>query len=240
MEETYNITGIIISRHAWRENDSRVILYSRERGKLELVARGTKKIKSKLAGHLEPINLVDMMVIKGRQYDYVGTCLSADCFLSIKEDLDRSLIAGLATANLGKLIKDNEPEPEIYDLILDFFRALNNLKLGSDQSALLYDYFKMKILSQLGYSPELYDCIVCHAKILANNKTKFSDLDGGLICGKCHASGQGRELTISDDCIKLLRIVLKENIAKLMRIKLEKKLAVETALIIDSFWQAHS
>ena len=57
MDETYNFEAIVLNRYAFRESDSRVILYSREKGKLELVARGTKKIKSKIS-YIELLNLL--------------------------------------------------------------------------------------------------------------------------------------------------------------------------------------
>ena len=43
MEETFYTRAIILKRSPWRENDSKVTVYSLERGRLELVARGTKK-----------------------------------------------------------------------------------------------------------------------------------------------------------------------------------------------------
>lgn len=43
MEETFYTGAIILKRSPWRENDSKVIVYSLEKGKLELVARGTKR-----------------------------------------------------------------------------------------------------------------------------------------------------------------------------------------------------
>ncbi|MFH1822239.1 MAG: recombination protein O N-terminal domain-containing protein [Patescibacteria group bacterium] len=43
MEETYTTKAIVLNRQPFRENDSRVVVYSFEQGKMELVARGTKK-----------------------------------------------------------------------------------------------------------------------------------------------------------------------------------------------------
>ena len=69
MEETFNTKAIILKREPFWEADTRVVVYSLEKGKLHLIARGTKKISSKLAGHLEPMNFVDLMVVRGKQFD---------------------------------------------------------------------------------------------------------------------------------------------------------------------------
>ncbi len=105
MEATYQIKAIILNRMAFSEDDTKVIIYSQTKGKLELVARGTKKIKSKLAGHVEPITLSDLMVVHGRQYDYVGNAVTQKSFANVKSDLDKLMIVGRIISIFNKIIK---------------------------------------------------------------------------------------------------------------------------------------
>ena len=100
MEETYNTTAIITNNEPYREHDSKITAYTIDRGKLELIARGTKKIKSKLAGHLEPASLVNLMVVHGKQYDYTGFADSQNLYINIKNNYDKILICGLVFQNL--------------------------------------------------------------------------------------------------------------------------------------------
>ena len=84
MEVSQKSKAIILKREAFLENNSRVFIYSQNFGKLDLVARGTQKISSKLAGHIEPLNLCEIMIIKGKQYNYLGSALCENSFLNIK------------------------------------------------------------------------------------------------------------------------------------------------------------
>lgn len=231
MEETYNTTAIVLKNQPYRENDSRVILYSVDKGKLELVARGTKKIKSKLAGHLEPITLVNLMVIRGRQYDYVGTANNIKAYRNIKDDWEKINMAGRAIGVFDKLIKNDEADQEMYIFLEKFFDLLNQ---GIPAAELFYIAYLLKLLSMLGYQPELYQCQKCKKKILANNKSKFNIINGGLVCSGCF-SGCREELTISDNCIKLLRLIIKTDMAEVKKIKAENKLFKEANSLVSSF-----
>src|SRR3989338_3832961 len=131
MEETYNLTAIILNRRPFSENDGRVAVYSGERGKLELTVRGLKKIKSKLAGHLEPITLASIMAVRGRQYDYVGAAVSEDCYFNIKSDLDKLAAAGEAIRIFNKIIKTGQADAEIFELLKNFFNVLENNAKGA-------------------------------------------------------------------------------------------------------------
>jgi DNA repair protein RecO (recombination protein O) len=201
---------------------------------LELVARGTKKIKSKLAGHLEPASLINLMVVRGKQYDYAGFADGQNLYANIKNDYEKILICGQAFNYFNKLIKIGEYDEDVFYLLKDFLESLNSQKIIKAEKNLCYYFFIFKLLSLLGYTPELYNCIVCKTKILANNKTKFAINQGGLICEKCQ-NKQDEASAISDNCVKMLRLILESDFDKLNKIKITDSLEKELSLIIESY-----
>lgn len=235
MEETYCTKTIILGRTAFREHDSKVIVYSLDKGKLDLVARGAKKIKSKLAAHLEPLNLTEIMVVRGKQFDYIGAASSQNCFRSIKEDLAKLVVAGKAINIFNKLVKAEEVDKEIFSLLKEFLEILDSrdLKINNGLEA---DFFNLKLLTQLGYKPELYNCVICNNKITPN-KNSFDLAKGGLICNRCLNNKKDNILTISDNCIKILRVVVKSNFSQLSNLKIDSKLEEEVKNVISSFYQ---
>ncbi len=234
MEETYNTIAIITNNEPYREHDSKITAYTVDRGKLELVARGTKKIKSKLAGHLEPASLVNLMVVRGKQYDYTGFADSRDLYANIKDDFDKILICGQVFREFNKLIKTGESDEAVFGLLKYFLDVLNNLKDASAENNLLYNFFIFKLLSLLGYAPELRSCAACASKISAGNQIKFSASQGGLLCGFCRDKNN-QALTISDNCVKILRIVLEADFSQLIKIKIDQKLAKEIGIVIEDY-----
>ena len=59
----YTARGIILKREDFREWDERVFLYTREFGKMSVVAKGTKRIEAKLRGNLDIFNFVDIILL---------------------------------------------------------------------------------------------------------------------------------------------------------------------------------
>jgi DNA repair protein RecO (recombination protein O) len=236
MEATYQTKAIILSRQPFRENDCRIIAYSRDRGKIDLVARGTKKISSKLAGHLEPFNLSNLMVARGRQYDYIGAAISQNCYYNIKSDSEKTACAGQAANIFNKLIKPGERGERLFGLLLDFLETLNKNQLSIISYQLFYHFFTLNMLAELGYRPELYKCVICGNKILPDGN-QFDFLKGGLVCAICQKNNKNKQvLPISADCIKVLRLAIESDLNKLIKLKISDKLIKEINNIIGSFY----
>jgi len=232
MDETYLTKAIILDRQDWREYDSKLTLYSPAKGKIILVARGVKKLKSKLAGHLEPISLSQIMAIRGRQVDYIGSAVNIECFVGIKSDLDKINAAGDAIRIFNNIIKEGEADESIFNLLTEFLKILD--KAGKNYQLLKY-FFILKLMSQLGYKPELYNCLKCKKRVSpANNYFDLSK--GGLICQECNNNDNKKEiLAISSDGIKVLRLAVQSYLNKMTKLKIYNKLKNEVKNIISSF-----
>ena len=233
MEDTYNIKAIVLDRKSCAESDSRVVVYSREAGKLELMARGAKKIKSKLAGHLEPFNLTDIMAVHGKKYDYVGGASSQNCYSGIKNDLAKLAQAGRSVKNINDLIKPGLADEKIFDLIISYFDALEKSKKGCGT---ISSIFMLNFLSYLGQKPELTACLVCAGKIKPG-KNKFNLARGGLVCPVCADLKAAHQAIISDNAIKLLKLALRCNFKEFIKIKIDQKTEKEFEKIIELFFQ---
>ena len=68
---TYKTRGIIIKRSNYSEADRILTIYTEKLGKIRVNAKGIRKIKSKLAGSLEPFCLTDFVIAEGRNLDIV-------------------------------------------------------------------------------------------------------------------------------------------------------------------------
>ncbi|MFH1427545.1 MAG: DNA repair protein RecO [Patescibacteria group bacterium] len=232
MEETYTTKAIVLNRQPFRENDSRVVVYSFELGKMDLVARGTKKTLSKLAGLVEPISLIKTMVIKGRQYDYIGNVVSLESYYNIKNDFNKLLSAGQAIRIFNQLIKENLADEKVFLLLIDFLNIINYSQPPEVNYNLISSYYNLKLLVCLGYQPELYYCLKCKKKIEPDSN-RFDYANGGIICYKCGKINNS--LTISENCIKVLRLVLDNNLDYCLKLKINNQTEKEVNTTIKYF-----
>ncbi|MDD5527854.1 MAG: DNA repair protein RecO [Patescibacteria group bacterium] len=153
MESTFNTRAIILNRLDFRENDSRIVCYSEDKGKLELIARGAKKVKSKLSGHIESLTLSRLMVVVGKDINYVGTAAGENFFPEIKNDLEKLKLAGLALSLVEKMTRESEigGSAEIFNL-LKFF--LENLESNNPAAMLpeFFSTFEKELAAIIGFS----------------------------------------------------------------------------------------
>ena len=159
MEVTYRTKAIILDRQNCAEADSRVVVYSFDYGKLELTARGTAKLLSKMVGHLEPFNIVDLMVIRGRGADYAGAVTSLVSVNLLKQDLHKISSAGYVCGLTKQLIKTGEAESRIFNLLGQYLVWLNAVQAPASYYGALSRLVGWKILVYLGLVPARYKWI---------------------------------------------------------------------------------
>jgi DNA repair protein RecO len=177
------------------------------------------------------------MVVRGKRWDYIGSAVSQESFLEIKNDLDKVQAAGEACKIFSRQIKSGEVDKNLYNLLCDFFNILNKLSVKPEKSQLLLHFFILKFLVILGFQPELYKCIDDN-KPIKPGENCFNLSKGGLVCGQCPRDKY--HLTISDNTIKILRLVINDNFEKLNKLNTNNKTENETKNIIRTFYQYQS
>jgi DNA repair protein RecO (recombination protein O) len=242
MDETKHSQAIILNRSAYRESDSLVTVYTKNFGKLPLVARGTKKIKSKLAGHLEPMSLADILIIKGKGFDYVGSALTTNAFINLKDNLNKIYYAGRVINWFSRLVKDGQPDERLFYLLSRWLEVLDNYpteEFSKEDGELFFAFFGLKLMAELGYKPEMHECINCREKVALKN--------GGIVCASClekERQSQGISaaeiLTVSDNCIKLMRFIMDNKLDTAKKLKLDKRVIKELSVLIANFLNFHS
>jgi len=246
MDETKNTPALILNRQDYKENDSLVTVYTPYLGKLALVARGTKKLSSKLAGHIEPLTLADLMIIKGKGFDYIGSAITRATYSGIREDLNKLYYAGRAVNLFNRLTRENQGDERLFFLLETWLEILNNFYFFQRENGeLALIFFTIKFLADLGYKPEIYHCLECFKEIRPG-KNYFNLLSGGLICGDCFEKNRllrdpsGTELlTISDNCIKLMRFMANNRFKSVEKLKIDNKILKEFSDLLDKFILFH-
>lgn len=143
--------SIVLSRRDFREFDQMISVYTKEKGKLNLLARGVKKIISKNSAHLEPFSLVEIEVVPGKEIDHLTKVVPVNYFSNIRADLQKSLAAGFVVSTTDKVIHTHEPDKRIFDLLVDWLQSLNLSIFQSSNLTPSIDGYIIKLLTCLGY-----------------------------------------------------------------------------------------
>lgn len=177
MSATVTDSAIILSRVPWREADKRVVFFTRNHGKIDGVAVGAHKIKSKLAGHLEPLRAVDVMVAEGRQGYKIAQCMTYHNFVDVEPDISRVRCMGILVRFVKHVTEFGHSDPELYDML---FRGLA-LMQATEISELEGNFGQslMNLAVHFGYAPTFDHCMLCRSE---ENLSRFSPEHGGMIC----------------------------------------------------------
>ncbi len=143
--------AIVLSRTDYGEADRILTLLTPDQGKLRLMAKGVRRIKSKLAGGIELFSVSTITFIKGR--GEIGTLVSARLdkhYGHIVDDLDRTMFGYELTKELHKITED-EPEPEYFGLMNQVFEALDE----ATPLELIRFWFSAQLLRLGGHAPNL-------------------------------------------------------------------------------------
>lgn len=155
MPETYSTPAISLRCRPWREHDLLAEVYTLERGKISLMLRGGRRFTSKLAAHLEPLTLLELMVVSGKGMPSAASASSRNCYPLLKSDFEKISAAGWAIGHFNRLIKDELRDDTLFHLLSDFFALLNEAKAEVEWYRWFSKIFLALVLDHLGYGKAL-------------------------------------------------------------------------------------
>lgn len=212
----YRTLGFILKKNDRGEADRIFTIYTEDFGKLELLAKGERKIASKLRGGLELFFLSEIEFIQGKNYKTLTDAILIDSFKNLRKDLKVLGVLCKISEVFDALVKEAEPDKKIWDLLSEVFKKLSDIK-----PEIVYYYFFWNFLSSLGYHPEMYHCALCQKKLSPEN-IYFSPKEGGLTCEQCEKSIESKK-QVDPDAVKIIRIILKEDWPTLKKLKLKSE-----------------
>ncbi|MCC6148095.1 MAG: DNA repair protein RecO [Anaerolineaceae bacterium] len=179
-ERSRKVEAVVLRHSDWGEADRLLVIFTREAGKLRVVAKGARKLKSRKAGHLEPFTCVTLMLARGRDFWIVTQADTVDAFLPLKDDLIRIGYAAYVVELLDRFTYEEGETPGLYRLLKD---TLYRLMQEEDLPPVLR-YYELRFLDLVGFRPDLVQCVGCGQKIEAVDQF-FSMLEGGVLCPQC-------------------------------------------------------
>lgn len=226
---TYKTRGIVLGRMNLGEADRIITLLTPDLGKIKAIAKGSRRIKSKLGGHLELFNQVDLVVAKGRNLDIVTGARLAAHYPSLVLDPSRLGFAYLVAEMVGKLVDEGHEVKSLFKLVGDSLADLE--KNSPDAVAELY--LKLNFLVALGYHPVVDRCVGCGRQLEASGQYWFNAALGGVVDSGCPSD---RPMPITADQIKLWRLMLKKPLADVRKVAAIESAASSSLPLVDMFY----
>jgi len=225
----YQTEAIIIKKTKLGEADRILTLYTPHMGKIQAVAKGIRRPKSKLAGHLELLTYSLVSLARGRNLDTVTGSQTINSFLPLKSELWLTSCALYAVELVNQFTADNVENRPLFQLLLETFEQL--CKVSDKELALRY--FELHLLDKVGYRPQLRECVSCHLT-LEPAINSFCPGAGGMLCPGC-APNQPLSYPLSVNAQKVLRLFQGSDYQSVSQLKVNSVLSDELEKVIGEY-----
>lgn len=221
----YNVQGIVLRSTDYGEGNKILRILTREAGKVGVMARGAKKVKSRLGAVSQVFTLGEYSYFKSGSMGTLNAGEIVEAHHGLREDLMKSAYASYLVEMVDRMLEDGEGGLGLFEQLSAGLTAIEEDK----DAQIVVHIFELKMLMLAGYSPVLDECVSCGSR--GEPFAAFSAQHGGTLCRHClHKDPRGIPLT--EAAWKLLRLFQNVDIRRLgaTTVKPETKAILKEAL----------
>ncbi|MBP5166570.1 MAG: DNA repair protein RecO [Oscillospiraceae bacterium] len=180
MSNTAVVRGLVLRQAEYKESSRMLTVLTDGMGKIPVSARGAGRRGSRTAAASQLFAFSEMTLSQSRDRWYLNDANTIELFRGLTEDIAAFALGAYFLDLMDAVCQEGVDEPEILSLGL---RALWLLSEGKKERALIKCSFELRLMSLLGYRPELERCAGCAAEDI---DAPVLDLRGGeLYCAAC-------------------------------------------------------
>jgi DNA repair protein RecO (recombination protein O) len=193
--------ALVLRTTDWSETSRIATLWTREFGKVRVLAKGGRRLKSAFENALDLLTLCDIVLLRksSGSLDLLTEAQVVRRFPRLRTDLSALYAAYYVAELLADWTEDYDPHPRVYDEALDTLRVLGDAGVAAGPRLAR---FELVLLRELGYGPAVEACAVCGTSVAGANLA-FGDTAGGVVCPKCQR-GQRDCRPLSPQCWQAL------------------------------------
>lgn len=227
---SYHAQAVVIGHIEFGEADRILSLFTYEKGKISVIAKGVRKIHSRKAGHLEPFTRVNLFLAKGRNLDIITQAEIIDSYNGLREDLERIGQAAYVVEVLDRFTYEEGQNIGLFRLLV---ATLGNLEKYPNTETVIHHY-EIRLLDLLGFRPQLFECIDC-GETIQDQDQFFSPLAGGIACPKC-GSARSEAWLITKDVLRYLRHLQRSKWSDVDQVVIPEQIEVALSALIEKYF----
>lgn len=220
--------GIVLRRREYGEADRIVTVLTDQLGRISAIAKGTRRLKSKLAGGIELFIESDFTLLRGRSTLYTVTSVKPrQVFEHVTSDYDRMQTGARYLQWLNKLVEDEEGQ-ELFELLEE---ALTSLDRSDIDSIITTAWLQMQLLTRLGHEPNISSS--SSGQRLDKDQSYVFIIEDGVF----EQGSTGSPFTADD--IKTWRLLITTGPQHLQRVRGVEASIKKTMHVLDQFFSFH-
>jgi DNA repair protein RecO (recombination protein O) len=228
-DRIYRCDAIVLRRMDLGETDRILTLLSDRFGKIRVIGKGIRRPTSRLGPHLELFSTTRLMLSRGRDLDVITAAETLDLHAGLRSDLDALGVASHCAELVDRFLADRDENRAVYRIMNT---ALERLDGGAEPQRIAR-WFEVALLGEMGFRPELFNCVVCDAPVAAE-PNRFSVRLGGILCRE-HADRDMSAMLLSLGAQKVLRLPVRADLENFLRLAVSDVVMNEVETVLTMF-----
>lgn len=233
---TYRDKAVVLRTKTLRDADRHYVVLTEHHGKVLLLAKGSRRGKSKMSPHLGSFGIVDLMVAKGRIVDRLAGAGLVTAYKSIIGSLEKTALAQGFLLAVDAMVKREFPEDRVFALVAEWLAVLDACpppEAGARH--VLFDAAIGRLTDALGFGIDLHACVRCRAPLVPEGNA-VDVVAGGIVCASCR---DPLSASICADAIKALRFLRGGPLVAVPNLVLPPRARREVAFVTDLLLTTH-
>lgn len=202
------VTGMVLTTMPVGDYDKRIVLLTKERGKITAFAKGARRQNCALLACTQSFVFGEFMLYEGRNSYNIMSVNISNYFIELRDDIE-ILSYGLYYLEYAEyLTTENTNEGETLKLLYQTLRGMIKKTIPPELIRYIYE---LRILTIHGEAPQVYQCVRCGSE---EELSVFHAQSGGLLCPNCSIHKEF-SVSICSSTIYTMQYIIGSTIEKL-------------------------
>ena len=226
MADQIKVRGMVIAVAPIGENDNRIVLLTKDKGKVSAFARGARRPGNHLMAACSTFAFGSFYLYPQRESYSLQQADIEYFFRELTEDLTATYMAYYFLELADYYAVENQGARDMLNLLYMSFKALLNPRLDKE---LIRYIFELKMLAINGEYPEFFACTNCGSR---DDLTSFSIAGNGVLCKQCsHVHPDA--INIGETTLYTLQYIMCTAINKLFTFTVSDEVKTELRMVMN-------
>ncbi len=145
----YKVEAIVLARKNVGEADRILTIFTKQYGKLRVLAKGIRRVTSKRAPYAEVFSRVNMILYRGKtNLDLVNEISSVEDYQTLRQDLEYVSAAYYLCELVDRLLPEKQEHRDVYYMLGDYLTKFNGKSLNTEAVS---NQFALELLRLIGF-----------------------------------------------------------------------------------------
>ncbi len=221
--------AVVLKQTKFGEGDVIVTLFSKKLGKVQAVAKGARKTRSKYATGIQLFAYGEYVLFKGKNLYTLSQVDIKHSFYGLREDVIRLAYASYILELTESVIVEGQTNNRLFKTLVKCLYILSSKKYDYET---LVKAYELKLLTYSGYQPELDQCVNCGMENAQG--VRFSAKEGGILCKTC-LEKDPYAIPISKVAISVMSYLIHVDFIQLSKLKIKEHVLKELKKVVRQY-----